>query len=373
MKSPLVQDREDGLAAITKVMQYSFAVTSVFVIASLCWLVHDLTGYLFSALVFLFAIVLAGLRWSRGPVLFMAALSGLVWNFFFIPPQLTLHIENPQDVLMFLLFFAVAISMGTLTSRVHERELERERQQVEKEALMLEREQLLEAKHRAEILAESERLHRTLLDSISHELKTPIAIIRTALDGLEPGHRVALEIETATLRLQRIVENFLEMTRIESEVMEAKREWCDLDDVLHTASEALRREGQFHRLVTSGRENLPLLKLDGLLLAQALGNVLHNASIHAPVDSPVELRVSLNGNSLELIVRDHGPGLEAGDELRVFDKFYRACNAPAGGTGLGLAIARGFLLAQGGEIRARNHPDGGAEFIITVPTETYPV
>ncbi len=105
--------------------------------------------------------------------------------------------------------------------------------------------------------------------------------------------------------------------------------------------------------------NLPLLKLDGLLLAQALGNVLHNASIHAPVDSPVELRVSLNGNSLELIVRDHGPGLESGDELRVFDKFYRACNAPAGGTGLGLAIARGFLLAHRRRRDSRDHPDDG--------------
>ncbi len=145
-----------------------------------------------------------------------------------------------------------------------------------------------------------------------------------------------LKLKRRRFASQRIVENFLKVTRIESEVMEAKREWCDLDDVLHTASEALRREGQFHRLVTSGRENLPLLKLDGLLLAQALGNVLHNASIHAPVDSPVELRVSLNSNSLELIVRDHDFELESGDELRVFDKFYRACNAPAGdriGTG----------------------------------------
>jgi K+-sensing histidine kinase KdpD len=193
------------------------------------------TGYQFSALVFLMTIVIAGTRWNRGPVLAMGVVSALVWNFIFIPPQFTLHIDKPQDIIMFAMFFVVALSMGHLITRLREREAALEQHHAE-------REQLLEAKHRAELLAESERLHRTLLDSVSHELKTPIAIIRTALDGLGQGNPYAAEIETANRRLQRIVENFLEMTRVESEALKPRPDWCEVIDVLDQARKPLERE-----------------------------------------------------------------------------------------------------------------------------------
>ena len=197
---------------IAVVGQFSWGFTLVLALATACWMLLPLTGPHFAALVFLMTIVLAGVRWNRGPVLMMATMSALVWNYFFIPPQYTLHIEQPQDVIMFCLFFVVALSMGHLTTRLHEREEALERH-------LQEREQLLAEKHRADLLAESERLHRTLLDSVSHELKTPIAIIRTALHGLETASPYTAEIETATRRLQRIVENFLEMTRVESDAL----------------------------------------------------------------------------------------------------------------------------------------------------------
>lgn len=184
---------------------------------------------------------------------------------------------------------------------------------------------------------------------------------------------MAVEIETATLRLQRIVENFLEMTRIESEVLQPQKDWSDFVDVLHLATETLRQEEQIHRLQTEVPDDLPLLRLDARLFAQALGNVLHNAMIYSPDHSLVALHVSLDGGALEVSVRDQGPGFEAGDEERVFDKFYRGRSAPAGGTGLGLAIARGLLRAQGGEIRAQNGPEGGAEFVMSIPVETHPL
>ena len=359
--------------SVSQLAQYSWAFCLVYVIASLCWVVHSFTGDMFSALIFLMAIVLAGLRWSRGPVLMMATMSAVVWNFLFIPPQFTLHIAKPQDAVMFLLFFVVAVSMGHLTTRVHEREQARERQQQEKEALMLEREQLLEAKHKAEMIAESERLRRTVLDSVSHELKTPIAVIRAALDGLGDTNPFAGEIKTATLRLQRIVENFLEMTRIESEITSAQKDWCDLGDVIHAATDPLRDDFKAHPLQLSGIDTMPLLKLDSRLFAQALGNVLHNATLYAPKDTPIDLSAHMTHGSLELIVRDHGPGIRAGEESRIFDKFFRSPGSPAGGTGLGLAIARSFVRAQGGDIAVRNHPEGGAEFVLQVPTETHPI
>ena len=343
--------------------QFSWGLTILFVLASVCWVLLPYTGYQFSALVFLMTIVIAGTRWNRGPVLAMGVVSALVWNFIFIPPQFTLHIEKPQDIIMFAMFFVVALSMGHLITRLREREAALEQHHAE-------REQLLGAKHRAELLAESERLHRTLLDSVSHELKTPIAIIRTALDGLGQGNPYAAEIETANRRLQRIVENFLEMTRVESEALKPRPDWCEVIDVLDQATKPLERELAAHSLHVSGIADMPLVMLDSRLLAQALGNVLHNATLHAPANTPVEITATLANGLLELCVRDHGPGLPLGSEDHLFDKFYRAPDSPAGGTGLGLAISRGLMRAMKGDIEAHNHPEGGAEFVLSLPVKT---
>jgi len=343
--------------------QYSCGLTLVFVLASTCWVLLPYTGDLFVALVFLMAIVLAGTWWNRGPVLLMAVVSALVWDYFFIPPQFTLHIDKPQDMVMFSLFFIVALSMGHLITRLRAREATLAQHHQE-------REHLLELKHRAELLAESERLYRTLLDSVAHELKTPIAIIRTALDGLEQGNPYAQEIETANRRLQRIVESFLEMTRVESEALEPQPDWCEIGDVLHTATTPIKHELAAHKLRITGTEEMPLLRLDSRLLAQVLGNVLHNATRYAPAGSEIEIQTSLADGTLELRVRDHGPGLPLGAEDQLFEKFYRAPDSPAGGTGLGLAIARGLMRAMKGDIEARTHPEGGAEFVLHLPAKT---
>jgi two-component system, OmpR family, sensor histidine kinase KdpD len=343
--------------------QFSWGLVTIFVLSSVCWAVFPYTGSMFPALLFLLAIVLAGTRWSRGPVLAMAVVSALVWNFIFIQPRFTFHIEKPEDLLMFGLFFVVALSMGHLITRIRERE----------EALAVhhrEREQLLEDKHRAEIAAEAERLHRTLLDSVSHELKTPVAIIRTAIDGLGTENPFAAEIDTAARRLQRLVEHFIEITRLESDAVKPAPDWCEFEDILHTATESLERELESHPLNITGADELPLLKVDGRLLGQALANVLHNASFYAPAKTGIDLSVSYNGSCLELSVRDRGSGLPPDSEDRIFEKFYRDPDARAGGTGLGLAISRGLLRAMKGDIVARNHPEGGAEFVLSVPVAT---
>ncbi len=351
--------------------QFSWGLTLLFVLASLCWVLLPYTGSMFSALVFLLAIVLAGTRWNRGPVLAMAAVAALVWNYFFIPPRFTLHIERPEDVVMFGMFFVVAMAMGHLITRLRAREAALEHYHQE-------REQLLQARHRAEIAAEAERLHRTLLDSVSHELKTPITIIRTALDGLDSSNPFTAEIDTATRRLQRIVENLLEITRVESDAVKPAPDWCEIGDVLHAATAPLQRELAAHPLRVSGTESLPLLRLDSRLLALALSNILHNATQHAPAGTSIEIQADTHADGpddrpnqlLHLRVRDHGPGLPPELEERVFDKFSRARGAPAGGTGLGLAISRGLMRAMKGDITVRNHPEGGAEFLLSLPVKT---
>ena len=105
------------------------------------------------------------------------------------------------------------------------------------------------------------------------------------------------------------------------------------------------------------------------LLSQALANILHNAAVYTPAGAGIEISATITEKRLRIIVRDHGPGLPPGEERRVFEKFYRSPGSPAGGTGLGLAIARGFVRAQGGDISALNHPQGGAEFVIELNVE----
>lgn len=364
MNDKLTSSKSREPVPVHVVGQFSWGLTILFVLASVCWVLLPYTGSTFSALVFLLAIVLAGTRWNRGPVLTMGVVSALVWNFIFLPPRFTLHIEKPADMIMFAMFFVVALSMGHLITRLRERERTAEN-------LHREQEQLQAAKHRAELAAEAERLHRTLLDSVSHELKTPIAIIRTAIDGLGTANPFAAEIETATRRLQRIVENFLEITRVESEAVKPSPDWCEFLDVIHAATSPLQRELLPHPLRISGAETLPLLKLDSRLLSQALANVMHNATQHVPAGSEIEISAAvLPNDTLDLRVRDHGPGLPPEMEERVFEKFARAPGAPAGGTGLGLAISRGLMRAMKGDISVRNHPEGGAEFLFSLPVKT---
>ena len=350
---------------MSQLAQYSGACVAVFALASVCSGLESRTGPLFPALVFLLAVVVAGTVWQRGPVLLMATLSALVWNFIFIPPRYTLHIGAAQDVAMFVLFFVVALAMGHLTTRLHERERALARHMREREALLAE-------KHRAKFLAESERLHRTLLDSVSHELKTPLAVMQTALDGIPQDNAYAGEMRTAVHRLRHVVDGFLGMTRVESEALAPQPEWCEVADLVQAATAPLESELRGHALRIDVRDHgqSPLIRVDLRLLAQVLGNLLHNASAHGPPDGAIDLGLRLDSDRLHVTVRDHGAGLGADVLPRVFEKFYRAPDAPPGGTGLGLPIARGLVRALGGEITAGNHPEGGAVFSLSVPVET---
>jgi two-component system sensor histidine kinase KdpD len=238
-------------------------------------------------------------------------------------------------------------------------------------ALVLEKEHFIQAVQHAERLEEGEKLRRALLDSVSHELKTPIAVIRAAVDAQDSGEDPYLtEIDTASRRLQRIVDGLLQMTRLESSVIEPRLEWCDVHDIVSAALEAtgdILRGREFSKHIAA---DLPLVKTDHTLLEQVLANLLHNAAAHTSPKTAVELTVTRHAKGIEFTVRDHGKGIPKGEERRIFGKFYRAPGAPAGGTGLGLSIAKGFLRALGGEIVARNHPAGGAEFVVRLNAET---
>jgi len=243
-------------------------------------------------------------------------------------------------------------------------------------ALAVEREMLDDAADRAKVLEESERLYAALLNSISHELRTPLAAIAGAssslLDpqiGSNSDARVALseDIQEATTRLNRLVENLLDMSRLESGHIKLNLEWCDINDLINVSLSHLEKQLAGRPIKIQVDPKTPLIRVDFVLIQQVLVNLLHNAATYTPPNTGIDLSVQLETTTVVMNVADHGSGLKQEDLDRVFDKFYRGVGVGAGGTGLGLSICKGLVEAHGGTITVQNRPDGGALFSIHLP------
>jgi two-component system sensor histidine kinase KdpD len=240
----------------------------------------------------------------------------------------------------------------------------------------VERELLNEYTKKSIVIEESERLYKTLFSSVSHELRTPVATIMGASENLirdvatqsgTPNLDYVKEIHIASERLNRLVAHLLDMTRLESGMLQPKLDWSDVRDIIHSATKELEKELAHHPVSVSIQDDIPLVKLDFGLMEQALVNLLHNAAMHTPAGTRITIDSSVSNGECVIVVADNGPGLPQEVIPRIFDKFYRAPTAKTGGTGLGLAIVRGFVEAHGGTITAQNRTTGGAEFTIRIP------
>ncbi len=247
-------------------------------------------------------------------------------------------------------------------------------------AIVIERDRLLQSARKAELDEESGRMQRALFDSVSHELKTPLAVITTASEHLlsplvtpQPATRMQLlsEIRMASRRLERTVNNLLDASRLESGRFELRLEFSDIRELLETAARTVEEQVSGTRIVLECPDGIPPCRIDFGLLETALQNLLFNAASHSPDNEVVRLSVALSGGMLRLSVSDRGPGLPAGAERdRLFEKFERGEGARAGGLGLGLSIVRRLAEAHGGTVVARDGAGGGAEFELAIPVET---
>jgi two-component system sensor histidine kinase KdpD len=249
-------------------------------------------------------------------------------------------------------------------------------------ALALERAALAEEAQRAQVDIEAERLRNALLSSVSHDLRTPLTSIAgaasTLLEGereLDPGTRRDLTqaIHEEAGRLNRLVNNLLDMGRLESGAAQVRREWHPLEEVVGAAIGRLERRLAGRRVTTDVPADLPLVSIDGVLIEQVLINLLDNAIRYTPPGSPIEISARLADGAVTVEIADRGPGLPPGSEQRVFDKFYQA--GPRGtrdGVGLGLPICRAIIEAHGGRIWAANRAEGGVAFRFTLPLEGSP-
>jgi two-component system sensor histidine kinase KdpD len=231
---------------------------------------------------------------------------------------------------------------------------------------------------------ESESLRNTLLSGVSHELRTPLAGITgaaTALadagESLPPGARREMldTLVGEAERMERLINNLLDMSRLEAGGLTLKREWTPVEEVIGAALRGMKRRLAGRQVTTTVPANLSLAFVDGAAIEQVLVNLLDNAVTYTPAGSTIEVAAHESDDQLSLEVSDCGPGLLAGAQTRVFDKFFRgkvAGNATHRGIGLGLAICRALVEAHGGKIEAVNRAEGGATFRITLPKRDQP-
>jgi two-component system sensor histidine kinase KdpD len=245
-------------------------------------------------------------------------------------------------------------------------------------ALAIERARLAEETQRANVQAETERMRSAILSSVSHDLRTPLAAITgSASSLLEGGERLDASsrrelvraIHEEAYRLDRLLKNLLDITRLEAGALPLQKDWHPLEEIVGSALTRLESRLDVHRVQTTFPPDLPLLRLDGVLMEQVVINLLENALKYAPPESAIELSARQTNGSVLFEIADRGPGLAPGDEQRVFEKFYRAASAREGGVGLGLTICRGIIDAHGGRIWAENRPGGGAVFRFALPLE----
>jgi two-component system sensor histidine kinase KdpD len=361
-EQPSLGERSNGYDSVSlpppfvPLKQYLTAVAGVAALTIACWLLTPLTGYAAISLIYLLGVLLAGMVLSRGPVLLVATLSALSWNFLFIPPRFTLHIAKLEDALTFATFFIIALTVGSLTAQLKARE---------------------HLAAQVQLAKNSERLRKTLLDCVSHELKTPLAAIGAASQELlrltpdarnaEMLRQLAGEINHGSHRLNRVVNNLLDMNRLEGGVIRPNSEWCDVRELLQSALEIERESMDGREIRLDVPDNIPLALLDHALIEQAIAKLLANAASHTQSRSPIEIDAEYKAEHLVVSVSDRGPGFPEESAEKLFEKFYRGDGRKTGGLGLGLSIARGFVEAHGGKLTGENRDGGGARFTIRLP------
>jgi two-component system sensor histidine kinase KdpD len=483
------------------IWQYIVASIIVVLSSSVCFHFTEYLGYQSVSFILLFVVSILATFMGIGPILLASSLSAFIWNFFFIPPRFTIHIEKTEDALMFGMFFIIALVNGVLTSRVRRQErLTRDREErtnalyqltkgvanagsmkelieiamkdikkhFELDAVFLlqdgngylseysknpalkkmtdnelsvaewvfrhsrkagkftdtlpsttftfyplagnsvkpgvmavkharpmhgekdefwdtfltqisnavEREFLNELARKTRFLDESDKLYKTLFNSISHELRIPVATIMGASDSLlSSAHSKDVSIELhqeifkASIRLNRLIENLLNMSRLESGRISPRLDWCDIHDLINKVAKNLHDELTNFTLHVVIPNDIPFVKIDFGLIEQVLHNLIYNATQYAPSTTNIRVKAFYDSGMLIFQIMDRGPGFPDNEISLIFNKFYRVAGSKAGGTGLGLSICKGFVEAHKGTISVENRQNGGAKFTVKIPAE----
>jgi len=313
------------------------------------------------AMVYLLAVVVIALLFTRGAAITSAVLCVGAFDFMFVPPQGTFTVDDIQYLLTFAIMLGVALVISGL--------MESRRRQIEaRAALVLE--------------AETERIRSTLLASISHDLRTPLAVMTGAssslvqgADRMPPDERAALaqSIYGQARDMSELVAKILQMTRLETGAIKLERDWAAIPEIAGSVLTRLSDRLAGHRLVVEVPADLPLVRVDATLIDQALSNLVENAARHTPAGTVIRVRAQHRDSELVVSVEDLGTGIDDRDVERVFTKFHHGTGTvPGGGVGLGLAICRAVVLLHQGKAWAEKLAGGGVAFRFTLPVEDAP-
>jgi two-component system, OmpR family, sensor histidine kinase KdpD len=487
---------------------YVYAMCILIAVILINYAVLPYIGARSVALILLLSVLTLALFLDRIPVFIYAGMSAILWNFFFLTPRFTLFITHIEDLIMFFMYFIIAVIVGSLTARLRTQQkstLYREEQlnvlydmtktftssriideavahvmsYVSREynaaavlyirddtgslsasphalstavpddreyavasysfnngktagrfsdtlpssstmfiplyitrenrvgvlgirfpddmilameqktlletlashlALVIERDFYMMATQKVRIHEESEKLYRVLMNSLTHEIRTPLAAIKgsisTMMDPMvnrneEVKGRLLSETQEATDRLIRLVDSLLDMSRIESGRLLLNPDWNDIADIIATVLGRLEDRFDVRAVRVSCPEDIPLVRVDYSLMVQAIHCLVHNALVHTKPGTRIELSVSRLEEGIGVAVEDEGPGLPPGDAGRLFEKFFRSDTGHHyGGLGLGLSICKGIVELHGGSIMAENRPGGGARFAMSLPVGT---
>ena len=338
--------------------QYFFSIGLICFVSALCYLFSPYIGYKVIAFILMVAVSLIAMTFDILPVFAAAIISALIWDFFFIPPRFTLHIGSTEDTILLVMYFLIALVNAVLTYKI--RKIEKRAKQKEEKANTV-------------------KLYNTLLNSLSHELRTPIATIIGATDNLQINndnlsernkYDLINEISKASMRLNQQVENLLNMSRLESGFIQPKSDWCDINEIIYNVIKRIEETRVAQKITINVNPEIPLFKLDKGMLEQIIYNLINNAVLYTEPDRRINIVATYYTDVLEIIVEDNGNGFPETEINNVFDKFYRLKNTKAGGTGLGLSIVKGFTEAMGGSVRLENLSTGGAKFTIQIAAKT---
>jgi two-component system, OmpR family, sensor histidine kinase KdpD len=308
---------------------------------------------------FLLVVVLIAAVWGREAAIVGSLASALMFNYLIIPPANTFSIPTPDEGFLVISLVTVALVVGTWKERT------------------------LRVERQVRQLAASEKLQKILLDTISHDFKTPLTAIVGSLSSLAvEGHRLndydrKELIETAYQQatgLNKLISDVLEMTRLEAGTARLRREPASISDLVRQALSQMREMMGERPSRIDIPPDLPPMAMDAVLMSHALANLLENAAKYSAPDAPIEIAAHATDGHVVLAVSDWGIGVPADDLGRIFEKFYRrnhlkGRSRPADGTGLGLAIAKGIVEAHGGRIWAEQRSEGGVTVRLRLPLE----
>jgi len=346
---PLVEpqaagDRAEGMAK--RVWKYAGAVLACLLTAGIATLLMPWVDPANIVMLFLLAVFLVAWLLGRGPALLAAFLAVGLFDFFFVLPHFSFAVADVQYLITFAVMLAVALVTGQLA------------------AVARERLRYMEMAQETRMQAEAERLRHSILASLSHDLRTPLAALVGLADTLvlaspklpPPHDETARVLRNQAQSLAEMVNNLLELARLTQGRQPLNLEWQPLEEIVGAAIQRLGPGLDAHPVSVDLDPGLPLLEFDAVLLERVLGNLLDNAAKHTPPGTPIFVEARVRGNVAEVSVRDSGPG---------FPPDFGA-NAPAH-YGLGLSICQAIVAAHDGKLALENGPDGGARASFTLP------